>query len=122
MTSTSNPAQSHRPTAPPLPPRGSQLWFADKLSQKKDPLTYSLITLAAARLVWITQVQGRKAKARSTAVAPQLVVWAIFWPTALVVLRTGVKWADTTVAKAGLKHPSEKPPRGEVEGDSRHDV
>ncbi|KAI0123641.1 hypothetical protein BJ170DRAFT_686900 [Xylariales sp. AK1849] len=120
MASTQTPPQ--HPTAP-LPPRGSQLWFAAKLSRKKDTLTYSLLTCAAGRLLWITQFHRRGGlKSSPTAAAPQLVVWAIFWPTALVVLSTAAKWADSTVAKSGLERPVEKMPRPEVEGDERKDL
>lgn len=58
-------------------------------------------------------------------VAPQLVVWSIFWPTALVCLRAGIKWADTYVVKSGLGLPSEAAERREkpeVDGDERRDV
>ncbi|KAK6085070.1 hypothetical protein SCUP515_00888 [Seiridium cupressi] len=125
----SSPPSAH-PTPPTaqLPPRLSQLWFAEKLSRKKDTLTYSLLTLAAGRLLWITQVQRRRLKGPMNAVAPQLVVWAIFWPTALVCLRTGVKWADQLVVKSGLDQPGaeggrkQRPELAEVDGDERKDV
>ena len=91
-------------------------------------MTYSLVTLAAARLLWITQVQRRRLKGPMQIVAPQLVVWAIFWPTALVCLRSGVKWADALVIKSGLDRPSEsieqrrlRDERAEVDGDERRD-
>lgn len=118
---------SPHPTPQPveLPPKLSQLWLAEKLSRKKDTTTYSLVTIAAARLLWITQVQRRRLKGSMNIVAPQLVVWTIFWPTALICLRTGIKWADRMVAKAGLDQPGapkEKRERAEVDGDERKDV
>ncbi|KAK6086921.1 MFS transporter [Seiridium cupressi] len=127
-TMSSPPSAHPTPPTAQLPPRLSQLWFAEKLSRKKDTLTYSLLTLAAGRLLWITQVQRRRLKGPMNAVAPQLVVWAIFWPTALVCLRTGVKWADQLVVKSGLDQPGaeggrkQRPELAEVDGDERKDV
>lgn len=129
---TTNPPQLPTPTPSSSPdlPRGSQLWVADKLARQKDPLTYSLVGCAGARLLWITQLHRlrRGPKPGRTVVGPQLVVWALFWPMALVMLRTGMKWADGAVAKAGLDRPVEAggrrapPPRAEIEGDARKDV
>jgi hypothetical protein len=122
-----SPSSQPVPQTAQLPPRRlSQLWFAEKLSRKKETATYSLLTLATARLLWITQVQRRRLKGPMNLVAPQLVVWAIFWPTALVCLQTGVKWADGVVVKSGLDRPSElqaegKMERPEVDGDERRD-
>lgn len=110
-----------------LPPRGSQLWVAEKLSRKQNTLTYSLLTAAAGRLLWITQVQRRRLKGPINVVAPQLVVWSIFWPTTLVFLQSSIKWADKYVAKSGLDRPAELAEkklqeRPEVDGDERKDV
>lgn len=121
-----SPAQPNTQSAQ-SPPRLSQLWLAEKLSRKQDALTYSLLTLAAGRLLWITQVQRRRLKGPMSAVAPQLVVWAIFWPTALVCLRSGIKWADKMVIKSGLDRPIEarahgKMEKAEIDGDERKDV
>ncbi|KAK6189656.1 hypothetical protein LQW54_013040 [Pestalotiopsis sp. IQ-011] len=126
MSSSATPTQPTPPATAQLPPRLSQLWFAEKLSRKKDAMTYSLVTIAAARLLWITQVQRRRLNGQMHVVAPQLVVWAIFWPTALVCLRSGVKWADQLVVKSGLDKPSAsieekqlRSERAEVDGDER---
>lgn len=108
MASATPPQNSGAPPPPTItaPPRGSQLWFAEKLSRKKDTLTNALLTIAAGRLLWITRGLRRWPRPRvptpAAAVAPQLVVWTVFWPTALVVLRTGARWADRVVARAGL--------------------
>ncbi|KAH6653055.1 hypothetical protein BKA67DRAFT_659699 [Truncatella angustata] len=123
MSSTSQPS----PQAAQLPPRLSQLWFAEKLSRKQDVLTYSLLTLATGRLLYITQVQRRRLKGPMNVVAPQLVVWAIFWPTALVCLRSGIKWADKMVVRSGLDRPAEakkhgKTEKAEIDGDERRDA
>ncbi|KAF7524799.1 hypothetical protein G7054_g11296 [Neopestalotiopsis clavispora] len=130
MSTSTPPTPPTPPATAQLPPRLSQLWFAEKLSRKKDTMTYSLVTLAAARLVWITQVQRRRLKSPSMqVVAPQLVVWAIFWPTALVCLRSGVKWADSVVRKSGLDRPADlsteerrlRDEKAEIDGDERRD-
>jgi hypothetical protein len=137
------PPQNNATTAAPAalgvpPPWGSQLWFAEKLSRKKETLTRALLTVAGARLLWITRGLRRwpppKVPTPVTAFAPQLVVWTIFWPTALVVLRTGGRWADRVLERAGWgastragvpTDPDDRwrrPLRPEVDGDARKDL